>query len=130
VWRVPGAPILFVGGIVARLGMGMTPLALLLLAHDVTGRYALAAVGPVAGRLADRIGPIPVLLFTGVAHPIGLAAVLLASRLDHGQFAALLVTSGLAGATYPPTTPTLRGAWNALTASGTGRAPAQRRPRR
>jgi MFS family permease len=133
IWRVPGAPILFVGGIVARLGIGMTPLALLLLAHDVTGRYSLAgvvgasyalagaAVGPVAGRLADRIGPIPVLLVTGVAHPIGLAAVLLASRLDHGQFAALLVTSAFAGATYPPTTATLRSAWNALTASGTGR---------
>jgi MFS family permease len=133
VWRVPGAPTLLVGGIVARLGVGMTPLALLLLARDVTGRYALAgvvgaayalagaAVGPVAGRLADRIGPIPVLLATGVAHPVGLAAVVLASRLDHGQFVALLVTSAFAGATFPPSTAALRGAWNALTAPGTGR---------
>lgn len=133
VWRVPGAPVLFVGGIVARLGMGMTPLALLLLARDATGRYALAgvvgavyalagaALGPVAGRLADRTGPVPVLLVTGVAHPIGLAAVLLAGRLDRGQFVALLVASAFAGATYPPTTAALRGAWNALTAPGTGR---------
>ncbi len=133
VWRIPGAPVLLVGGIVARLGMGMTPLALLLLARDVTGRYALAgvvgaayalagaALGPIAGRLADRAGPVPVLLVTGVAHPVGLAAVLLASRLDQGQFGALLVSSAFAGATYPPMTAALRGAWTALTAPGTGR---------
>jgi MFS family permease len=133
VWRIPGAPVLLIGGIVARLGVGMTPLALLLLARDVTGRYALAgvigavyalasaALSPVAGRLADRIGPVPVLLVTGVAHPIGLAAVLLASRLDSGQFVALLVSSAFAGATYPPTTAALRGAWNALTSPGSGR---------
>jgi MFS family permease len=134
VWRIPGAPVLFVGGIVARLGIGMTPLALLLLARDVTGRYALAgvvgaayalagaALGPVAGRFADRIGPVPVLLVTAVAHPVGLTAVLLASRLDHGQFGALLVSSAFAGATYPPLTAALRGAWSAITAPGTGRA--------
>jgi MFS family permease len=133
VWRIPGAPVLFVGGIVARLGIGMTPLALLLLARDVTGRYALAGIigavyalasallGPVTGRLADRVGPVPVLLVTGVVHPVGLAAVLLASRLDQGQFAALLVSSVFAGATYPPTTAALRGGWNALTSPGTGR---------
>jgi MFS family permease len=133
VWRIPGAPVLLVCGIAARLGMGMTPLALLLLARDVTGRYALAgavgavyalagaALGPVAGRLADRVGPAPVLLVTGVAHPVGLAAVLLASRLDRGQLAALLVASAFAGVTYPPMTAALRGAWNALTAPGTGR---------
>jgi MFS family permease len=133
VWRIPGAPVLLVGGTVARLGMGMTPLALLLLARDVTGRYALAgvvgaayalagaALGPIAGRLADRAGPVPVLLATGVAHPVGLAAVLLASRLDHGQFGALLVSSAFAGATYPPMTAALRGAWAALTGPGTGR---------
>jgi MFS family permease len=133
VWRVPGAPVLLVGGIVARLGIGMTPLALLLLARDVTGRYALAgvvgavyalasaALGPVAGRLADRIGPIPVLLVTGVAHPVALAAVLLAAQLERGQFVALLVSSAFAGATYPPTTAALRGAWTTLTSPGTGR---------
>lgn len=133
VWRIPGAPVLLVGGIVARLGIGMTPLALLLLARDVTGRYALAGVvgaayalagavlGPVTGRIADRIGPVPVLLVTGVVHPVGLAAVLLASRLDQGQFVALLATSAFAGATFPPSTAALRGAWTRLTAPGTGR---------
>lgn len=133
VWRIPGAPVLLVGGIVARLGIGMTPLALLLLARDVTGRYALAgvigavyalagaALGPVAGRLADRLGPVPVLLVTAVAHPIGLVAILLAAQLDGGRYVALLVSSAFAGATYPPTTAALRGAWNKLTSPGSGR---------
>src|SRR5690606_18110188 len=68
VWRLPGAPTLLVVGIVARLGIGMTPLALLLTIEHVTGRYtpaaaasgiyalAGAALSPVAGRLADRVG--------------------------------------------------------------------------
>ena len=71
---MPGAPVLLVVGILARLGIGMTPLALLLLVQQATGRYTPAAVAggiyalagaalsPVAGRLADRIGPSPVLL--------------------------------------------------------------------
>ena len=69
VWRIPGAPLLLVGGVFARLGMGMTPLALLFLVHQETGEYTLAAVtsgayalsaalaSPVVGRLVDRLGP-------------------------------------------------------------------------
>ena len=53
--------------------------ALLLVVEQNTGRYSLAAIAggiyalsgaalsPVAGRIADRIGPSPVLLGTAVA---------------------------------------------------------------
>ncbi|MET8465993.1 MFS transporter, partial [Micromonospora zamorensis] len=44
VWRIPGAPMLLITGIIGRLGIGMTPLALLLVVEQVTGRYALAAI--------------------------------------------------------------------------------------
>jgi MFS family permease len=76
IWRVPGGPTLLLVGVLARLGIGMTPLALLLLVQQATGRYAAAglaggiyalsgaALSPVAGRVADRIGPAPVLLVT------------------------------------------------------------------
>jgi MFS family permease len=133
VWRIPGAPILIIVGVLARLGIGITPLALLLLVRDVTGRYALAAVvgavyalagaalGPVAGRLADRVGPTPVLLVTAVAHPIGLAAVLLASRWGEPGFTAIVLAAAFAGATYPPLTAAIRGAWTALTGPASGR---------
>ncbi|GAA4687760.1 hypothetical protein Prum_034920 [Phytohabitans rumicis] len=131
VWRIPGAPVLLIVGIIARLGIGMTTLALLLLVEDVTGRYtpaaiaggiyavAGAALSPVAGRIADRIGPSPVLLVTGIAHPVALAVLLVASRAE--ALPLTFVASGVAGATYPPLTAAIRGAWNDLTEPGGGR---------
>ncbi|MFG3705492.1 MFS transporter [Micromonospora sp. NPDC047670] len=133
VWRIPGAPMLLVTGIIGRLGIGMTPLALLLVVEQVTGRYSLAAVAggiyalagaalsPVAGRIADRIGPSPVLLGTAVAHPLALLGLLWSARSDAGSLALVFVASGVAGATYPPLTAAIRGAWNDLTSPASGR---------
>ncbi|CAG6398772.1 hypothetical protein SCOCK_760028 [Actinacidiphila cocklensis] len=68
VWRIPGAPVLLVAGVIARLGTGVTTLALLLSVAQATGHYASAGiaagsyvlsgavVSPIAGRLADRPG--------------------------------------------------------------------------
>ncbi|WP_067495765.1 MFS transporter [Actinoplanes sp. TFC3] len=132
VWRMPGGKVLLMVGILARLGIGMTPLALLLLVQQSTGRYAAAglaggvyalagaAVSPVAGRLADRIGPSPVLLTTAVLHPVALGGLLLAT---HGGAAALpwiFAACAVAGATYPPLTAAIRRAWTDATAAGTG----------
>ncbi|SCG35223.1 MFS transporter [Micromonospora halophytica] len=133
VWRIPGAPMLLILGIIGRLGIGMTPLALLLVVEGVTGRYSLAAVAggiyalsgaalsPVAGRIADRIGPTPVLLATAVAHPLALFGLLWASRSEAGSLALIYLVAGLAGATYPPLTAAIRGAWNDLTGPASGR---------
>ncbi|MET8351124.1 MULTISPECIES: MFS transporter [unclassified Micromonospora] len=133
VWRIPGAPMLLITGIIGRLGIGMTPLALLLVVEQVTGRYALAAVAggiyavagaalsPVAGRIADRVGPSPVLLVTAVAHPLALIGLLLASRSGDDALPAIYLAAGIAGATYPPLTAAIRGAWNDLTGPGSDR---------
>ncbi|SCL20099.1 hypothetical protein GA0070616_1899 [Micromonospora nigra] len=133
VWRIPGAPLLLIAGIVGRLGIGMTPLALLLVVEQNTGRYALAAVAggiyalsgaalsPVAGRVADRIGPTPVLLGTAFAHPLALIGLLRAAQSPTGNLALVFVAAGVAGATYPPLTAALRGAWNDLTNATSGR---------
>jgi hypothetical protein len=44
VWQMPGGRVLLIVGILARLGIGMTPLALLLLVQETTGRYAAAGL--------------------------------------------------------------------------------------
>ncbi|MFI2709988.1 MFS transporter [Micromonospora sp. NPDC018662] len=133
VWRIPGAPMLLILGVVGRLGIGMTPLALLLVVEQVTGRYSLAAVAggiyalsgaalsPIAGRIADRVGPTPVLLATALAHPLALLGLLGASRSDAGNLALIYLAAGVAGGTYPPLTAAIRGAWNDLTTPASGR---------
>ncbi|BBH65972.1 MFS transporter [Actinoplanes sp. OR16] len=129
VWRLPGGRVLLVVGILARLGIGMTPLALLLLVEQATGRYAAAglaggvyalagaALSPVAGRLADRIGAAPILLATAVLHPLALGALILASRGGEDALAWIFTASAVAGATYPPLTAAIRRAWTDMTAS-------------
>jgi MFS family permease len=132
VWRLPGGRVLLIVGVLARLGIGMTPLALLLLVQQTTGHYASAglavgiyalagaAVSPIAGRLADRIGPSPVLLATAMLHPLALVGLLLAARGGAAALPLIFVTSALAGATYPPLTAAIRRAWTDATEAGTG----------
>ncbi len=129
VWQMPGGRVLLIVGVLARLGIGMTPLALLLLVQSTTGRYASAglaggiyalagaAVSPIVGRLADRIGPSPILLLTAVLHPLALGGLLLAGD----RLPLIFVTSALAGATYPPLTAAIRRAWTDATEVGAGR---------
>ncbi|MFG1607445.1 MFS transporter [Actinoplanes sp. NPDC049265] len=132
VWRMPGTPVLWIVGILARLGIGMTPLALLLLVQNATGRYAAAglagavyaiagaAVSPLAGRLADRAGSRPVLTVTAVSHPLGLAGLLIASRGGEDALPLIVVAAGVAGATFPPATAAIRRAWTDMTEVGSG----------
>ncbi|GIF06262.1 MFS transporter [Actinoplanes siamensis] len=132
VWQLPGGRTLLVVGILARLGIGMTPLGLLLLVEQATGRYAAAglaggvyalagaALSPVAGRLADRIGPAPILFATAVLHPLALGGLLLASRGGESALEWIFVASAAAGATYPPLTAAIRRAWNDMTSAGSG----------
>ncbi|NMO56565.1 MFS transporter [Actinoplanes sp. TBRC 11911] len=125
---MPGGRTLLSIGILARLGIGMVPLALLLLVEQTTGRYALAGlaggvyavagalVSPVAGRLSDRIGPSPVLLVTGVVHPFAVGGLVLAGE----SLPWIFVLTSVAGASYPPTSSAVRRAWSDLTGPGSG----------
>ncbi|MEU4557570.1 MFS transporter [Actinoplanes sp. NPDC023936] len=133
VWQLPGGRVLLVVGILARLGIGMTPLALLLLVEQATGRYAAAglaggvyalagaALSPIAGRLADRIGAAPILLATAVLHPLALGALVLASRGGAGNLPWIFLATAVAGATYPPLTAAIRRAWTDMTSPLSGR---------
>jgi len=126
VWRLPGGPTLTIAGVLGRLPVGMAPLALVLLVQQTTGSYTPAGVamaayavsnavmGPVLGRLADRFGPVPVLLGTAVAYPIAIAAVLGAVFTD-APVALIWTAAALLGACQPPLTATLRSVWADLT---------------
>jgi MFS family permease len=126
VWRIAGGPTLLGWGVVGRLGIGMTPLALLLLVQHSTGHYTPATVAagayalagavasPIVSRTADRIGPAPVLRVTAIAHPVTLVGLLFAVSTDT-PIVVVWVISALAGATYPPLSVAIRGAWTSVT---------------
>ncbi|MFG2038141.1 MFS transporter [Dactylosporangium sp. NPDC048998] len=126
VWRLPGAPLLLIVSVLARLGIGMVSLSLLLLLQQAHGRYtqaalacsvyaiASAAASPVVGRLADRIGPAPVLVITGLVYPCCLVFLIFAGLRDL-PLPIVLGAAVLAGVTFPPMTAAVRGTWNALT---------------
>jgi predicted MFS family arabinose efflux permease len=126
VWRLPGARKLIAAGVLGRLPIGMTPLALVLLVRAATGSYAAAGAasalygiaaamaGPVLGRVADRVGPAPVLLATAFAYPVAVAAMLAAVWL-RWPVPALVSAAALLGMTLPPLTAALRSVWTDLT---------------
>jgi hypothetical protein len=129
--KMPGLTSLLLVGVVARLGTGMTPLSLLLLVEGATGRYAYVSlavglyalagvsISPVIGRLADRLGPSPVLLGAAFAH--GAALTVLALTAGGGSaFPVICTMAATAGASYPLLTPAIRGACNRLTEPRTG----------
>ncbi|MEY9944924.1 MFS transporter [Kitasatospora sp. GAS1066B] len=136
VWRVPGAPLLLVGGVIARLGMGITVLAWLLLLKQTTGSYGLAAsvgaatsiatacAAPIGGRLADRLGPGRVLL--GFATVYSLTQLgLLTAVLYRLPVPLLCAIAALSGAFFPSVGPALRAAWTVLTGPDSGRSEAR-----
>jgi MFS family permease len=122
VWALPGARRLIVAGIIGRLPIAMVPLAVLLLVEAQTGSYAragiasgiyavaTAALAPVLGRIADRIGPRPVLVGTGVAYPVLLFALLAAIELVAPMWVIYLAASA-AGAAVPLLSSSLRLFW-------------------
>lgn len=105
--------------LVARLPVGMTPLALLLLvraegssyaaAAAVAGAYTVAvAIGaPVAGRLVDRRGPVWVLGPRAVAYP-ALLGIVAGLALAGASAFVLAPVAALAGLLIPPISSALR----------------------
>ncbi|MDH6574465.1 MFS transporter [Kitasatospora sp. MAP5-34] len=136
IWRVPGAPLLLVGGVVARLGMGVTVLAWLLLIKQTTGSYGLAAsvgaatsvatacAAPIGGRLADRFGPGRVLLCFATVYSLTQLG-LLAAVLERMPVPLLCAVAALSGAFFPSVGPALRAAWTVLTGPDSGRSEAR-----
>lgn len=115
----PDLKTVLVASIVGRLPIGLTGLSILLLAQEATGSYrsagavaaayvvGLACLAPVLGRLIDRSGPRGVLLWSAVAFPAALVAMLAAVRMQAPIEVAMLGAFA-AGASFPPITVCMR----------------------
>ena len=111
----------------------MTPLALLLLVQQTTGRYAAGRprrwhlrAGRRGGQPGRRPARRPDRPGAGAARhrraaPARADRPAAGRRGGEAALPLIFVTSALAGATYPPLTAAIRGAWNDMTEVGTGR---------
>ena len=111
--RAPDVAALLGWGMVARLSLGMTPLALILVVRDEGGSYAaaggvaaaysiaIAAGAPFAGRQVDLHGRAHVLLPRSIAYPALLVAVGVLG-VSGVPTVALAVAAAASGALLPP----------------------------
>lgn len=109
----------FVSSALGRLPIGVTGLAILLLAQSASGSFArggtvaacyvagLSLVAPALGRVVDRHGPHRVLLGCALAFPAMLALLVLGSARVELTWLAYLGAAG-AGAAFPPITVCMR----------------------
>ena len=119
VFSVPGSPALIASALLARLPLGMTSLAFLLLVRGTHHSYAVAGVtvganafanaagAPLQGRLVDRFGRARVLAPSAFAQALVLVAFVLASKAG-ATSVPLILLAALAGALMPPVSPTAR----------------------
>lgn len=108
--------------VLGRLPIGITGLAILMLAQDTTGSFGqggavaasyvagLAACAPLLGRLIDRHGPRTTLLGCAFAFPAALAALVAALTAQTAPTPGLLafISAAIAGACFPPITVCMR----------------------
>jgi MFS family permease len=128
VLAAPGVARIVCAALIGRLPNGMAPLATVLLLRGEGRSYAVAgvvvaagsiasAIGwPLWGRLADRIGQVPVLVPLGIAYPAAFSLLALLAT-QGAPVAALVVCSTLAGATLPPLGACMRALWPSLLAT-------------
>jgi MFS family permease len=108
-----------VASVLGRLPIGITGLAILMLAQDSSGSFGrggavaacyvvgLAIIAPLFGRLIDRYGPRVPLLFCAIAFPSALAA-LVASLSSVAPWWISFVAAVAVGACFPPITVCMR----------------------
>ncbi len=113
VLALPGVRPVLVAAFVGRFPIGMMSLSIVLLVSEETGSYATAGAvaatqalagaiaSPLLGRLIDRIGQTPVLVFCGVAFPLSVAG-LIAVASSVTDLLPLIACAIPFGVTYPP----------------------------
>jgi MFS family permease len=119
---VPGGPAFSAASFVLRLPISMQGLGTLFLVLSTTGSYGLAGaavatvtltqafVGPLVGRVVDRVGQTRVIVPAVFLNGAGLA-LLLTLALRHGPVWTLFPAAVLYGAPYPPMGSLVRARW-------------------
>ncbi|WP_210494522.1 MFS transporter [Patulibacter sp. SYSU D01012] len=124
VLRVPGALAVLLTSLFAQIPVGALGLLLVLHTRDVTGTYAaggavtaafglaLGVSNPLLGRIADRRGPVAVLV---LCAPLSTAAIVAQALLGDGvPVWVRVVLAAVAGAFQPPVGALRRRVWNVL----------------
>ena len=123
----PGVANVVGASLLARLTVGMAPLATLLLIRGEGRSYAVAGIvlaasalacaiaWPLVGRVADRGGQTRVLLPLALAYPVAFCGLALLAVRD-APVAALAICAALAGATLPPIGACMRALWPSMLA--------------
>jgi MFS family permease len=122
---LPGARRPVIASAVGSMPIGMFGLAVLLLAQETTGSFAVAgrvvgafgignALGAVAqGRLMDRLGQTRVLRSAAVAHALACAALVVVAHEDAGT-GWLYTSAALGGLALPQLPAAMRSLWSTL----------------
>ncbi|MFE9425149.1 MFS transporter [Kitasatospora sp. NPDC006697] len=120
--RTPGAWRFLTPAFVARLPYAMLSMGIALLVLDTDGSYGIAGavaataataqavVGPLTGRLADRIGQAPVLVPVVLVHAVSVG-LLIALALGHAPAWTLFLAAAPAGASVPQIGAMVRSRW-------------------
>ncbi|GAA1985644.1 MFS transporter [Kitasatospora viridis] len=120
--RTPGAWTFLTPAFVARLPYAMLSLGIVLLVLHTDGSYGIAGavaataataqavIGPVTGRLSDRIGQAAVLLPVVLVHAVSVSA-LIALALGHAPAWTLFLAAAPAGASVPQIGAMVRARW-------------------
>lgn len=122
VLSVPGVWRLLTSALLARLPIGATSLAILLLVREHTGSFGLAGItvgafavtgavaAPIQGRLLDRFGPRRVLAPFAISQAIALVALVLIVSAEAPDVAIVLIAA-VAGGLVPPISAAVRVLW-------------------
>ena len=110
---LPGVRPVLVAAFVGRLPIGMMSLSIVLLVSQETGSYATAGAvaaaqalagavsSPLLGRLIDRVGQTPVLVFCGLGFPVAVAGLIVVASSVTDVLPLVLCAIPF-GVTYPP----------------------------
>lgn len=129
-FETPSQVVFFLATFLGRVPISMKALGAILLIQQTTGSYSLAGLvgatqtlvaafaSPQLGRLMDRIGHRPVILWTAIAHLIGMVLLIASAELE-AHWSLLLLGAAILGGSSVQFGSLSRARWVLLLGKGT-----------